>query len=544
MGAGVETSGGAGEAQFSTAGEAGLARRLELSLIGALFVRADGEPLALPRSRKCRALIAYLAMSARPQRRERLCELLWEVPDDPKGELRWTLSKVRRVLGEALVAERDSVAVDRRAVRTDAAELLEAAQRLDATATGELERLAGGCGHAFGEDIDLPRCPEFQAWLVGVREDTRQAQLALLGELIRRLRSEPERALPFARTRVTCDPLGEQARLDLLDILKAAGRPDEAEQQRQLAAGTLQEAGVPVPAALSRPLPKAEAAAPPAKPMFQRIQFCTAPDGARIAYSAVGSGPPLVKTANWMGHLEYEWESPFLRHWMAELSRGRTLIRYDARGNGLSDRRAADLSLAAFVADLETVVGTVGGESFDLLGISQGCPVAIAYAVAHPERVRRLVLFGGFATGWRHSRSPDVQTRWNAMITLAGLGWGTNNPAFRQMFTSLFMPRAAPEHADWFNELQRASASPEQAQRLLAAIGEFDVAELLGAVAAPTIVFHCRDDALVAFGAGRHLAANIPGAEFVALESDNHLPLPDEPAWAVFVERLRDFLSR
>ena len=546
MGTGMESAGEAGKGPVPepSNGRGSPGGSLALHLLGGLEVRRGGERLPLPRSRKCRALIAYLALAARPQRREHLCELLWEVPDDPKGELRWTLSKIRRVLGDALIADRDTVAIDRAAVSVDAAALREAAQRLERTDTETLERLAGGGGEAFGEDIDVPRSSEFQSWLLGVREDLRRARQAVLGALVQRLREEPERAIPFARMRAASDPLDEGARLELIGLLAAAGRLEEAEGQRRLAADALRGAGIAVPAALARPVRRPDAASTPVSTSVQRIQFCTAPDGVRIAYSAVGSGPLLVKTANWMSHLEYEFESPLLRHWMVELSKSHRLVRYDARGNGLSDRDAADLSLEAFVQDLETVTGELADDSFDLIGISQGCAVAIAFAARHPERVRRMVLFGGFATGWHHSSSEGVHARWEAMITLAGLGWGNNNPAFRQMFTSLFAPRAAPEQADWFNELQRVSASPDEAQRLLRAVGAFDVAPLLSQVRAPTLVLHCRDDALVPFASGRHLATNIPGAQFVGLDSENHLPLADEPAWAVFAANLREFLAR
>lgn len=533
MGKGVEIRNRRAEAGFSTAEEDG---RLRILLIGGLQVARGGEALELPRSKKCRALIAYLAANPRPQRREHLCETLWDVPDDPKGALRWSLSKLRRVLGDALVADRAAVSIDRSAAAVD----LDALESIEGADTEALEALAAACGGTFGEDLDLPRCPDFQAWLIAMREDVRQAQLKVLGELVRRLRGEPERALPYARARVALDPLGEAAREELLAILAEAGRGEEAERQRQLAVAVLEEARIAVPPALAR----ARKPEPSRAPRIQRIQFCTAPDGTSIAYSAVGSGPPLVKTANWMGHLEHEWESPLLRHWLVELSREHSLVRYDARGNGLSDRRAADLSLDAFVQDLEAVTATLGEEPFDLLGISQGAAVAIAFAARHPERVRRLVLFGGFPRGWCHSRSKDVQAQWEAMITLAGLGWGTNNPAFRQMFTTLFAPRATSEQADWFNELQRVSASPQEAQRLLRAIGWFDVSGELSAVRTPTLVFHCRHDAMVPFDSGRQIAGAIPGAQFVGLDSDNHLPLEDEPAWAVLVEQLRAFLAR
>jgi pimeloyl-ACP methyl ester carboxylesterase len=190
------------------------------------------------------------------------------------------------------------------------------------------------------------------------------------------------------------------------------------------------------------------------------------------------------------------------------------------------------------------VTANIAEKRFDLVGISQGVPAAIHYAARHPERVRKLVLFGGFASGWRLSESAKVHAHFEALITLTGSGWGKDNPAFRQLFTSQFLPDATPEQAGWFNELQRVSASPEEAQRLQRAIGGFDVRHLLGKVRAPTIVFHCRGDGMVPVGNGHLLASSIAGAEFVGLESDNHLLLEEEPAWPVFAGRLREFLAR
>lgn len=519
------------------------ADRLAIQLLGGMAVLRGNEPCSLPRSKKCRALIAYLAATGRPHRRERLCELFWELPDDPKGALRWSLSKIRPLLGSALIADREWVRIETAGLAIDAAELIAAKDRLQAIATAGLERLAERCGAVFCDGLDLSRAQEYQTWLIATREDVRQAQLGLLDELSRRFENDPARALPYARKRVECDPLSEQARLALVETLARSGRRQEADQQRALAVEVLGEAGIAAPSGLLR-RPKDGGAPARQKAPRQKVQFCTAPDGTRIAYSKVGEGPPIVKTANWLGHLEFEWESPLLRHWLLELSRGRTLVRYDARGNGLSDRSPEKLSQDTFIEDLETVVDAAALGAFDLIGISQGCVPAIAYAVAHPERVRKLVLFGGFAAGWTHHESAEIHAHWEAIITLTGAGWGKDNPAFRQIFTSLFAPRASSEQADWFNELQRVSASPTQAQRLLRTMGSFDVRPLLDRLQPPTLIFHCRDDALVPFGAGRHLAANIPGAEFVALESDNHLPLEDEPAWPVFVERLREFLSR
>ena len=208
----------------------------------------------------------------------------------------------------------------------------------------------------------------------------------------------------------------------------------------------------------------------------QEIHFCTTADGVQLAYSSIGNGPPLVKTGNWMTHLEFDFESPIWRHLYRELSRDHTLIRYDARGNGLSDRDIENVSFETFVSDLEAVVDTAGLERFALFGISQGCAVSVAYAVRHPERVTRLVLHGGFVVGvMKRARSEAEKEQAAAMLTLMRLGWGQENAAFRQLFTSQFIPDATKEQADWFNELQRISISPDGAVRYRTATNNFDV---------------------------------------------------------------------
>jgi pimeloyl-ACP methyl ester carboxylesterase len=277
--------------------------------------------------------------------------------------------------------------------------------------------------------------------------------------------------------------------------------------------------------------------------MEQEVRFCTASDGVRIAYATVGEGPPLVKTANWLNHLEFDWQSPLWQHWFAELSRDHRLIRYDERGNGLSDWDAEELSFEAFVRDLETVVDAAGVDRFDQLGITQGCAVSVAYAVRHPERVGRLVLYGGYTQGWARRESPGERERREAMVTLARQGWGQNNPAYRQLFTSLYIPGATREEMDWFNDLQRASTSPDNAARLMHELSRIDVRAVLPRVGCPTLVLHARRDAVVPFAQGRELAAAIPGARFVPLDSANHLLLEREPAWGRFLEEVRGFLG-
>jgi pimeloyl-ACP methyl ester carboxylesterase len=277
----------------------------------------------------------------------------------------------------------------------------------------------------------------------------------------------------------------------------------------------------------------------------QEIRYCKALDGVRLAYATVGHGPPMLKSAHWMGHLEYDWELPISRHLLLGLAGDRTLIRYDARGNGLSDWDVHEISLDAWVSDMETVADSVGLNRFPLFGFSQGCPVAIAYAARHPERVSHLILYGGFAMGAnkRPGLTATGRERLAAMNTLVKQGWGADNPAFRQIFTSLLMPTANKNQADAFNELQRLSASPECAARYLETVGDLTVVELLSQVKAPTLVMHVRDDCLVPIKLGRELAAGIPGARFVALPGKNHVPLEQDPGVPLLFEELKDFLS-
>lgn len=296
------------------------------------------------------------------------------------------------------------------------------------------------------------------------------------------------------------------------------------------------------------------AGAPPARPAVsaaqssatfeQRIHFCTAIDNVRIAYATSGTGPPLVRPANWLTHLEYDWESPVWRHWLREFSRDHTLIRYDERGNGLSDREVEDLSFDAWVRDLETVVDELKLERFPMVALSQGCAVAITYAARHPERVSRLVLYGGYLRGkFRRAKTPEELAEAKMLINTMPLGWGRDNPAARQYFAAQFLPEGTPEQHRWFTELQRVTTSPEIAVRLRTVAGDIDVTQLAPLVRAPTLVMHASGEGVVPFDEGRELAALIPGARFIPLESRNHILMEDEPAWARFVQELRNFLN-
>ena len=275
----------------------------------------------------------------------------------------------------------------------------------------------------------------------------------------------------------------------------------------------------------------------------QEVRYCTTDTGVRLAYASIGSGPPLVKASNWLTHLDFERSSPIWRHWWAALSAHHRVIRYDERGNGMSQRDVPDVSFETWVRDLETVVDAAALDRFPLLGISRGGSIAIAYAVRHPERVSHLILYGAFASGIDHRGTPaEIEAR-RALTSLVRLGWGLNNPAFCKTFTCRFIPEGTPEHERWFDELQRVSTSPENAAHLMEVDDALDVRSLLPMVRVPTLVIHCDRDQAVPAEQGRELAAGIPGARYVSLPSANHLLMAEEPAWAMFLEELGAFLD-
>jgi pimeloyl-ACP methyl ester carboxylesterase/DNA-binding winged helix-turn-helix (wHTH) protein len=301
------------------------------------------------------------------------------------------------------------------------------------------------------------------------------------------------------------------------------------------------DSGRPGSAAPSPETPRLHIAPAPMPP--QEVTFCRTTDGVNLAVATTGNGLPVVKTANWLNHIEHDWNSPVWSPLFARLSAQFRLIRYDERGSGLSDWNIPDLSLDMFVRDLETVVDMLGLGRFALLGISRGAPISIAYAARHPDRVSRLVLCGGYARCWRSGGDPAEIAQREALITLMQGGWGRDNPAFRQVFTSLFVPGATPQQMQWFNDLQRVSTSPENAARLFRFFAEIDITDLLPQIAVPTLVLHSRGDAPIPFEQGLTLARGIPNARLVALESNNHLILAHEPEWQRYIDEICGFLD-
>jgi pimeloyl-ACP methyl ester carboxylesterase len=274
----------------------------------------------------------------------------------------------------------------------------------------------------------------------------------------------------------------------------------------------------------------------------QQVQFFTTSDGARIAYHVGGQGPVLVRTIHWLNHLDFEWKTPLRRQWLSEIMCHNTLVRYDQRGSGLSDWNISDFSFERTVRDFEELVDAAGLEKFSILGGCQGAAVGIAYAVRHPERVNKLVINGTFANGWP-APGPGAQEHLEAMLTLIRSGWGRDNPAFRQLWTTLFRPDADSVEVAWLNELQRITSSPENAARMIAEFPNIKILDMLPKISCPTLVLHSRDDGAVPVQEGKLIAARIRGARFVELPSRSHMVAPGDTGWEQLVQEFAAFMG-
>jgi DNA-binding SARP family transcriptional activator/pimeloyl-ACP methyl ester carboxylesterase len=551
-----------------------------IRILGPMQVRnSGGEPFP-PRGTKQRLLLAMLLLhSPRVVSAGRLTEALWgsTPPADPRAALRTQISRLRGFLQVAgagpdpIRSEPWGYRLDVRGIDLDA-ERFQALVRSSRTAPDparELdaltEALALWGGTPWEEFSDLPTFLGPARALGELRAGARERQihcLLILGRV--------QEALAEAEALIGEDVLRERPRSLLMQGLHQAGRQSEAlaayQEFRRLLSDELglepspalrdlhgrilrheAEPGhfSPEPAGVAGPvtLPKRESST---RRLEQDIHLCRTPDGVRLAWASVGSGPPLVKAANWLTHLEFDLDGPVWGHIYRRIGGHHRLIRYDARGSGLSDWDVPALSLEAWVQDLEAVVEAAGLERFPLLGISQGCAVCIEYAARHPDRVTGLVLHGGYAAGWRAdpSYSPGEVARRDASIAIIRHGWGEDTPAYRQMFTQTFIPDGTPSQVEWFNELERRSTSPENAARFMEAFAMIDVRHRLPEVGAPALVLHCRGDQRIHYDRGRELATGIPRARFVLLESRNHLILEHESAFEQWMWEVNRFLTR
>jgi pimeloyl-ACP methyl ester carboxylesterase/DNA-binding CsgD family transcriptional regulator len=282
-----------------------------------------------------------------------------------------------------------------------------------------------------------------------------------------------------------------------------------------------------------------------ASTLHQAIRYLRTSDGVQLAWASMGAGAPLVKAANWLTHLQYDLESPVWQHWIRFFSEHFHFVRYDERGCGMTQWQVPDVSVPVWAEDLRSVIEVaVPQGAMTLLGISQGAATCIAYAVKHPERVSHLILYGGYPTGWALRGDEDGFRKYQAIVELVRLGWGSDNSSFRQIFTSRFVPEAKPEQLEWFNDLCRRTTTPEIAAHLMLARSQVDVRDLLSQVRVPTLVVHAVHDDVTPISSSRELAAGIPNAEFVQLESRNHVLLEGEPAWTRFKQVVLEFTGR
>ncbi|WP_231491973.1 alpha/beta hydrolase [Microbulbifer sp. HZ11] len=522
-----------------------------INTLGGLALYRDGNEVRLPASKRTRALLAYLAITARPHRRDSLCEAFWESPNDPKGSLRWSLSKLRPLVNtpecERLQADRERVVLEAGDIAIDT-RILADELRAPTLCVSRLCDIAARLNAPFLEGLELPEQDIYQRWLNGERRE----QERRLTQVCSRLAQHPDNALDeqllWAQRWQELAPLCPSAATVLVTLLDRMGLTAELDRTARELDHRFRRAAISWSAAARA---QTEAGPPSDEKGFtgrellarQKIHFCRARDGARIAYASVGEGPTIIKAANWLTHLEHDWDAPIWSPLFRDLASDHRFIRYDERGNGLSDWNVGEISFESFVTDLETVVDACGEQRFSLLGISQGAAVSIEYAVRYPERVKHLILFGGYAAGWRVGASEAVTREREAVMTLTATGWGQDNPAYRQIFSSTFMPSANAEEFAWFNEFQRRTTSPENAVRFLSVFSDIDVRARLAQVQVPTLVIHSLGDQRIPVHIGRELAASIPGAEFVGLDSNGHLLLGREAASRDFVRAVREFIA-
>jgi DNA-binding SARP family transcriptional activator/pimeloyl-ACP methyl ester carboxylesterase len=533
----------------------------KLFLFGAPVIECGGDSQPI-RRRKARALLAYLAVTQRGHSREALTSLLWPEYDRQSGlaDLSRVLSSLRKTLGAGFfLTDRESVALNGEAnLWVDVLqfrkqlEICRITTDLDDACRQKLASAVELYQADFLAGFTLPDSPDFDEWQLLETEALRRDLGWALEQLVHIYedRNDLTRAIFYAQQWVRLDLLHEPAQRQLIALYARNGQRAEAHRQYQVCQRLLaEELGVepqPETKQLYEEIRKSRSLTSSTQPknLEQEIKFFFSFDGVRIAYATVGEGPPLIMAATFLRHLEYDWQSPIWQHWLDAFTQSHTLIRYDERGCGLSDWDVSDMSFEAWVRDLEGLVEHLGLERFRLLALSQAGAVAITYAARHPDKVSHLILHGAYARGRFHRLdNPRAAEEAQTLLSLTRLGWGRDNPAFRQVFSLALMPDATKEQLAWYDELMRVSMTPENAARAEAEMYNTNVLDRLPEIVTPTLVTHCRNDAAVPFEEGRILASQIQGARFLSLASKNHLLLPGEPAWQRFVQKAHRFAA-
>ncbi|MEL7198789.1 MAG: alpha/beta fold hydrolase [Pseudomonadota bacterium] len=520
---------------------------LEVDILGPIAVRCDGTALDLPSSRKTRALLAYLILSEERISRSALCDLLWDTTDDPRAALRWSLSKLRPILAadgiDRLQADRAEIACQFDDLVVDFAQLELASSSVSNT-PDQAEALWQKSARTLLDGCELPEQHGFSAWINGQRNLLEGYKAALAKVYAADSSLAPDQRDKWAERWFAVAPFDSDAAQNAVATRHAHAGKEAASDFAQSIIQSFREADLPPPDFELEIPPNAATIGELAPP--QDIRFVETRDHVSIAWASVGdnANPPLVKAANWLNHLELDWEAPIWSPLFRDLASAFHLVRYDERGCGLSDWDCEELTFESFVTDLEQVVEAAGLTRFPLLGISQGAAVSIEYAARHPEKVSHLILFGAYDCGWRHVATEEETREREAVMVLTETGWGSDNPAYRHLFSRTFMPDAEPVELDWFDEFQRQTTSSANAVRFLEAFSTLDVRSRLAEVQCPTLVVHSRGDQRIPLATGRKLATRIPGARFAGIDSNNHLLLGREPASAEFLKLVRDFLKQ
>ena len=518
--------------------------------IGPFEVHGAKGLVDLPSSRKTRALLAHLLLSGSKHSRQSLCELFWDNTADPQASLRWSLTKLRQLLNTdgAIIVQADWEAVwlDTSRIEIDKDRLNCAANDSDVTEERADEIWKSTVGEPL-EGCELPNQGDFMIWVEAYRQDFARLRAGIAKRFARDERLSWQTRDKWAERWLRFSPYSTGAAATAYQCkFFAAGRPAAQGLAKKLTT-SFNDAGIQTPDfVIDEHAAEGNLRASSITPAEQKIRFVHGMDGVSIAWASVGDpgNPPLVKAANWLNHLELDWDAPIWSPLLKELAQSHHLLRYDERGCGLSDWDVENISFDSFVEDLAQVVDAAGLERFPLLGISQGAAVSIRYAVLNPDRVSHLILFGGYDCGWRHTAdAKDVLER-EAVMVLTKAGWGMDNPAYRHVFSRTFMPDANAQELDWFDEFQRLTTSSDNAVRFLEAFSTIDVRDDLDKIRCPTLVVHSRDDLRIPFSTGRALAARIPGAQLAGLESRNHLLLGREKASAQFVQLVKNFLKQ
>ncbi|MCL1091093.1 alpha/beta fold hydrolase [Shewanella profunda] len=466
--------------------------QIVIKMLGELQVFHNNQLIPLPSSKLTRALMVYLLLNPRAQRRDHLCALFWPETKDARGALRWSLSKLRNILNnhiERVVTDHDSVSINTADIDIDIDIIHLSVRALQQHSNAaEVTKLGKELAIPLLDGLDLHNCPEFQHWLVAQRQQLIELHRKVLGHNVSGVVS------PISSTTPKTAALSAWTRQALT--------PNQTE-----------------------------------------IHFCAGNDGVNIAYASVGQGWPIVKPPAFMNHLQYDWQAPLWGHILHTLAKNHQLIRYDDRGSGMSERNISDVCVEDLQQDLVTVVAANNLSKFALLGIGQGAALSIDYAVKHPDKVSHLILFSGYASGWRAEGDPKLRKKMEAIIALAESGWEQDNPAFRQFFSMTFIPDACQQELEWFNEYLYLAANAKNAAGLMSAFADLDVRDKLAQVTVPTLVIHSLGDNAVPALSGREIAATIPGAEFIGLDTTSHFLLDREPSAQVFIDVIQEFIS-